>query len=69
MLVGTPEEVVERLRTIREWFGDITISLQVISGNPTHEESARSIAALRRAGHPALPRHLAHRRLRRPASR
>ncbi|GAB7104188.1 LLM class flavin-dependent oxidoreductase [Streptomyces phaeofaciens JCM 4814] len=41
-LVGSPEEVTERLRTIREWFGDVTISLQLISGNPTYEESARS---------------------------
>ncbi|MFC8571689.1 LLM class flavin-dependent oxidoreductase [Streptomyces sp. NPDC057245] len=43
VLVGTPEEVTERLRTIREWFGDISVSLQVISGNPSHEESARSM--------------------------
>lgn len=43
VLVGTPDEVTERLQTIREWYGDIAISLQVISGNPTHEESARSM--------------------------
>ncbi|MFE9707990.1 LLM class flavin-dependent oxidoreductase [Streptomyces sp. NPDC005930] len=43
VLVGTPQEVTERLRTIREWYGDITVSLQVISGNPSHEESVRSM--------------------------
>lgn len=43
VLVGTPDEVTERLRTIRDWFGDVTISLQVISGNPTFEESARTM--------------------------
>ncbi|MFF9621186.1 LLM class flavin-dependent oxidoreductase [Streptomyces griseosporeus] len=41
-LVGTPAEVTERLRTIREWYGDVTISLQLISGNPPYEESART---------------------------
>jgi alkanesulfonate monooxygenase SsuD/methylene tetrahydromethanopterin reductase-like flavin-dependent oxidoreductase (luciferase family) len=43
VLVGSPEEVTERLRTIREWYGDVTISLQVISGNPTFEESVRTM--------------------------
>ncbi|MFF3375346.1 LLM class flavin-dependent oxidoreductase [Streptomyces sp. NPDC002680] len=43
VLVGTPHEVTERLRTIREWYGDVTISLQVISGNPTHAESVRTM--------------------------
>src|SRR5437764_13267133 len=33
VLVGSPDEVADRLRLIRAWFGDITISLQVISGN------------------------------------
>lgn len=42
-LVGTPDEIVERLRTIREWFGEISVSLQVISGNPPYEESERTI--------------------------
>ncbi|GGP46287.1 LLM class flavin-dependent oxidoreductase [Streptomyces melanogenes] len=41
-LVGTPAEVTERLRTIREWYGDVTISLQMISGNPPYEETART---------------------------
>lgn len=41
-LVGTPDEVTERLHTIREWYGDVTISLQMISGNPPYEETART---------------------------
>ncbi|MFK8908658.1 LLM class flavin-dependent oxidoreductase [Streptomyces sp. YS-3] len=41
-LVGTPDEVTERLRTIREWYGDVTISLQMISGNPPYEETVRT---------------------------
>ncbi|WP_333768960.1 LLM class flavin-dependent oxidoreductase [Streptomyces sp. IBSBF 2435] len=43
VLVGTPAEVTERLRTIREWYGDVTVSLQVISGNPPLEESVRTL--------------------------
>lgn len=42
-LVGTPDEVVERIRTIREWFGEVTISLQVVSGNPPLRESERTM--------------------------
>ncbi|MFI6442574.1 LLM class flavin-dependent oxidoreductase [Streptomyces sp. NPDC050759] len=42
-LVGTPQQVVERLGRIREWYGDVTISLQVISGNMPYEESARTM--------------------------
>jgi alkanesulfonate monooxygenase SsuD/methylene tetrahydromethanopterin reductase-like flavin-dependent oxidoreductase (luciferase family) len=43
VLVGDPDEVTERLKTIREWYGEVTISLQVISGNPTFEESVRTM--------------------------
>lgn len=43
VLVGTPDEVTERVRTIRDWFGDVTISLQVVSGNPPFEEAERSV--------------------------
>ncbi|MBB2910439.1 alkanesulfonate monooxygenase SsuD/methylene tetrahydromethanopterin reductase-like flavin-dependent oxidoreductase (luciferase family) [Streptosporangium becharense] len=43
VLVGSPDEVVEKVRVIREWFGDVTLSLQVISGNVPHEESARTV--------------------------
>lgn len=43
VLVGTPAEVTERLQQIREWYGDITVSLQTISGNPPYEESVRSL--------------------------
>jgi len=43
VLVGDPAEVVERLERIREWFGEITISLQVISGNVPFDESVRSM--------------------------
>ncbi|MDH6132391.1 alkanesulfonate monooxygenase SsuD/methylene tetrahydromethanopterin reductase-like flavin-dependent oxidoreductase (luciferase family) [Kitasatospora sp. MAA4] len=42
-LVGTPDEVRARLEDIREWFGEITVSLQVISGDMPYEESARSM--------------------------
>lgn len=43
VLVGTPDEVTRRLETIRSWFGEITISLQVISGGMPFEESVRSM--------------------------
>jgi alkanesulfonate monooxygenase SsuD/methylene tetrahydromethanopterin reductase-like flavin-dependent oxidoreductase (luciferase family) len=43
VLVGSPAEVVRRVESIREWFGEITISLQVISGNMPFDESARSM--------------------------
>jgi alkanesulfonate monooxygenase SsuD/methylene tetrahydromethanopterin reductase-like flavin-dependent oxidoreductase (luciferase family) len=43
VLVGSPAEVVDRIGRIREWFGDITISLQVISGNLPYAESARTM--------------------------
>jgi alkanesulfonate monooxygenase SsuD/methylene tetrahydromethanopterin reductase-like flavin-dependent oxidoreductase (luciferase family) len=42
-LVGSPEEVLNQVRRIRSWFGDVTISLQVISGNMPFAESARSM--------------------------
>lgn len=43
-LIGSPEEVLEKVRRIRDWFGDVTISLQVISGNAPRAESARTLA-------------------------
>lgn len=43
LLVGTPEQVTDQLRTIREWFGDVTISLQAITGNPTYDEAVRTV--------------------------
>lgn len=43
VLVGSPRHVVESLERIREWFGEITISLQVVSGNPTRAESERTM--------------------------
>ncbi|NUT50718.1 MAG: LLM class flavin-dependent oxidoreductase [Saccharothrix sp.] len=42
-LVGTPDQVVDRVRAVREWFGEVTLSLQVISGNTPFEESARTM--------------------------
>ncbi|MER7909877.1 MULTISPECIES: LLM class flavin-dependent oxidoreductase [unclassified Streptomyces] len=42
-LVGSPEQVREQVRRIREWYGDCTVSLQVISGNMPHEESERTM--------------------------
>ncbi|KFZ76908.1 luciferase [Amycolatopsis sp. MJM2582] len=43
VLVGSPDEVIQRLETIRGWFGDITISLQVITGNMPFAESVRTM--------------------------
>lgn len=42
-LVGTPDQVRARIEDIRDWFGDITISLQVVSGNVPYAEAARSL--------------------------
>lgn len=42
-LVGDPREVCGRLETLREWFGDTTISLQVISGKVPFAESIRTM--------------------------
>ncbi|MEV0570566.1 LLM class flavin-dependent oxidoreductase [Dactylosporangium sp. NPDC050588] len=52
-LVGTPAEVVDRVTTIRDWFGDVTISLQVVSGNMPLSESQRTI---RLFGEQVLPK-------------
>lgn len=43
VMVGTPDEVAARLRRVRDWYGDVTISLQVISGNMPYEESASTM--------------------------
>lgn len=42
-LVGTPDEVRAAIDDIRGWFGDFTVSLQVISGAMPFEESARTM--------------------------
>ncbi|MFJ8043426.1 LLM class flavin-dependent oxidoreductase [Kitasatospora sp. NPDC096147] len=42
-LVGSPEQVRAAIEDIRGWYGDFTISLQVVSGNTTFEEAARTI--------------------------
>ncbi|GJF33156.1 luciferase [Kitasatospora sp. NE20-6] len=42
-LVGTPEEVRAAIEDIRGWFGDFTISLQVISGSMPFDEAARTM--------------------------
>jgi alkanesulfonate monooxygenase SsuD/methylene tetrahydromethanopterin reductase-like flavin-dependent oxidoreductase (luciferase family) len=42
-LTGTPAEVLEAVEEIRGWFGDITVSLQIISGDQPYEESARTL--------------------------
>ncbi|WKD32285.1 LLM class flavin-dependent oxidoreductase [Streptomyces xanthophaeus] len=42
-LVGSPAEVRAAIDEIRGWFGDFTISLQVISGDMPYEESARTM--------------------------
>ncbi|MGW4781906.1 LLM class flavin-dependent oxidoreductase [Streptomyces filamentosus] len=42
-LVGSPEQVRAQVRQIREWYGDCTVSLQVISGNMPYEESVRTM--------------------------
>lgn len=43
LLVGTPDQVTGQLRAIRDWFGDVTISLQVITGNPSYEDAVRTV--------------------------
>ncbi|ONI76385.1 luciferase [Actinosynnema sp. ALI-1.44] len=43
VLVGGPDEVAEKVATIRGWFGDVTLSLQVISGNQPVAESIRTM--------------------------
>ncbi|WP_116199119.1 LLM class flavin-dependent oxidoreductase [Amycolatopsis circi] len=43
VLVGTPDEVVGQVRQIREWFGEITVSLQPTAGNMPVAESARTM--------------------------
>jgi alkanesulfonate monooxygenase SsuD/methylene tetrahydromethanopterin reductase-like flavin-dependent oxidoreductase (luciferase family) len=42
-LVGTPDQVREQIESIREAFGEITISLQIISGDMPYAESERSL--------------------------
>jgi len=54
-LVGSPEEITDRLRRIRSWFGpDVTVSLQAISGNPPYEEALRTITLFAERVLPAL---------------
>lgn len=43
VLVGDPDDVLATLAGIRGRFGDVTISLQVISGNLPPEESERTL--------------------------
>jgi alkanesulfonate monooxygenase SsuD/methylene tetrahydromethanopterin reductase-like flavin-dependent oxidoreductase (luciferase family) len=55
VLVGDPGDVTAKLTTIRDWFGDVTISLQVISGNQPVEESIRSMRLFARHVLPRFP--------------
>ncbi|GAB3795630.1 LLM class flavin-dependent oxidoreductase [Micromonospora zhanjiangensis] len=55
VLVGTPEEVTARLSRIRDLYGDITVSLQVISGNMPYEESAETMRLFADAVLPRFP--------------
>jgi alkanesulfonate monooxygenase SsuD/methylene tetrahydromethanopterin reductase-like flavin-dependent oxidoreductase (luciferase family) len=43
VLAGTPDEVGDQLAQIREWFGDVTVSLQLSSGTASYEESERGL--------------------------
>jgi alkanesulfonate monooxygenase SsuD/methylene tetrahydromethanopterin reductase-like flavin-dependent oxidoreductase (luciferase family) len=43
VLAGTPEEVLAQVRTIRDWYGEITVSLQVNSGNTPVEAAAETM--------------------------
>ncbi|SNT39697.1 LLM class flavin-dependent oxidoreductase [Rhodococcoides kyotonense] len=43
-LVGTPSQVLHQLEEIRDWYGDITVSLQAISGAVPFEEARRTVA-------------------------
>jgi alkanesulfonate monooxygenase SsuD/methylene tetrahydromethanopterin reductase-like flavin-dependent oxidoreductase (luciferase family) len=42
-LGGTPDEVAAQLEVIREWYGDVTVSLQLSTGTATFEEAERSL--------------------------
>ncbi|WP_171168716.1 LLM class flavin-dependent oxidoreductase [Streptomyces sp. I05A-00742] len=47
VLIGTPEHVAGQLEAIRGWYGDdITVSLQVATGNMPVEESVRTMELL-----------------------
>ncbi|GAA1852235.1 LLM class flavin-dependent oxidoreductase [Pseudonocardia ailaonensis] len=46
VLVGDPARVLDTVHQIREWFGEVTVSAQVISGNPPLAESERTVTLL-----------------------
>ena len=43
MLVGTPAEVLEQLRLVLSWYGDVEPSLQVNFGNMPFERARRTM--------------------------
>ncbi|WP_131785785.1 LLM class flavin-dependent oxidoreductase [Protofrankia symbiont of Coriaria ruscifolia] len=43
VLAGTPDQVREQLETLRSWYGDVTVSLQINSGSTPIEESRRTL--------------------------
>jgi alkanesulfonate monooxygenase SsuD/methylene tetrahydromethanopterin reductase-like flavin-dependent oxidoreductase (luciferase family) len=55
VLVGTPDAVLESLAVIKSQFGEVTISLQAISGNQPAEESERTMRLFARHVLPAAP--------------
>lgn len=48
VLAGTPDDVAAQLSTIRDWYGDVTVSLQINSGTASYEEAERSLTLFAR---------------------
>ncbi|HEY8481693.1 MAG TPA: LLM class flavin-dependent oxidoreductase [Spirillospora sp.] len=43
VLAGDPDEVADQLAVIRDWYGDVTVSLQMNSGTATFQEAERAL--------------------------
>lgn len=55
VLAGTPDDVAAQLATIEEWFGDITVSLQINSGDTPLEDAERTLRLFAKAVAPGQP--------------
>lgn len=42
-LIGTPEEVLEQVYTLQQWYGDVELSLEILFGNMPDMESMRML--------------------------
>lgn len=56
VLAGTPDDVLAQICAIREWFGEIAVSLQVNSGVTSLAEASRSLRLFAEDVMPRLPR-------------